>query len=124
MQLLKRSRVHTCIWWGKAVNTGLEMRHALPVECKCRWDDKTTVLRLKKGGEYVSPSTVMMDRLTEVDDYLWRGTMNELKAKYGEKITDPREIPDAHIVKKTETVSTIKNSNLLDMNKTAHWAYL
>lgn len=124
MQLLKRARKQKCVYWGGVVATGLEKRVGLPVECKCRWDDKTTVIRLRKGGEYTSAAIVMMDRVTQTDEYLWRGSLDELKALYGTAIADPREIPDAKVIKKTETVGTLKAKDLSNMKNVAHWAYL
>ena len=123
MQILKRVRKHKCVYWGAPVHTGTEKRHSLPVECKCRWDDRSYVIRLRKGGEYVSGTTVLLDTKTEEDGYLWFGSLKELKAQYA-KYDDPREIPEAKVIKKTETVATLKSKNLTDMNKVAHWAYL
>jgi len=37
---------------------------------------------------------------------------------------DPREIPDAKVIKKTETIATMRNADITNMSKTAHWAYL
>lgn len=124
MQLLKRAKVHTCVYWGPPVNTGEERRHPQPVECKCRWDNKTNVMRLRKGGEYVSNATVMMDRVTQEDGYLWYGKLADLKLQFPTNYDDPRNITDAKIIKKTETVGTLRNKDLTNMNKTAHWAYL
>lgn len=124
MQLLKRVRKQKCVWWGNVVSTGTEKRTGLPVECKCRWDDKTTVIRLRKGGEYTSAAIVMIDRITQADEYLWLGSLDDLKKLYGTAIDDPRIIPDAKVIKKTETVGTLKAKNLTDMKKVAHWAYL
>ena len=124
MRLLKLVRKHKCVYWGAPIPTGTEMRFPQPVECKCRWDAKSSTLRLRKGGEYLSTAIVMMDRLTVEDGFLWYGKLEDLKLQYPTTYDDPREIPDAKVIKKTETISTMRNGNLTNMNKVAHWAYL
>ena len=122
MQILKKVRKMTCLYFAP-VQTGTELQFAMPVECKCRWDEKSTVVRLRKGGEYLSGSMVLLDRLVEEDGYLWRGTLAEFTAQNRE-VVDPREIPTAKIIKKTETVPLLKAKSYSNMNNLAHWAYL
>lgn len=123
MQLLKKIRKQKVVYWGPPVNTGDQMKFPYPVECKCRWDDKTGVIQLRKGGEYISGATVLMDRIVVEDGYLLLGTLADMLAKYADCV-DPREIGGALIIKRTETLPLLGAKNLTNINKVAHWAYL
>jgi len=123
MQILKKVRKFPCVYWGPAVNTGKELVYPLPVQCKCRWEDEQEVIQLQNGGEYISKSLVLMDRLVDVDGYLFYGSLDDMKAKYGNCV-DPREIVEARIIQKVLTIPTLKAKNYTNMKNLAHWAYL
>lgn len=124
MRILKKVRKMFCLYWSP-VHTGTETAYSSPVECRCRWDEKSSVIRLRKGGEYISGTTVLMDRLVEEDGFLCLGTLAEVQAENGStSINDPRDLPKAKIIKKTETVPTMRCKSYSDMNRIAHWAYL
>lgn len=124
MRIIKKIRKHFCVYWGPPVNTGEEHRFPLPVECRCRWDNRGYVIRLRKGGEYVSQTTVLIDRMTMEDGFLWLGKLEELQLKYPKTFADPRHVPEAKVIKKTETLGTLRSTDFTNMNKIAHWAYL
>lgn len=124
MGLISKCRIHKCVYWGPAINTGLTTEFPMPVESDCRWDDEQKVARTLKNTEFVSDSTVMMGIPVVVGGFLWRGALVELIATYGTAIHTPLTIKGAKEIKGTETVTTIKNPDPTDMNKTALWAYL
>lgn len=123
MRILQKIRKQKCVYWGPPINTGEEMLFPMPTEHNCRWDDKTNVIQLRKGGEYTSGATVLMDIITQEDGYLFQGSLEELRAKHGDCV-DPREIGKALVIKKTETLPLMGVKDLSNMKKVAHWAYL
>lgn len=124
MSFISRIRRHSCVYWGKPINNGLEVRFPLPVDCKCRWDGGGEIEETKKGTESVSSATVLVDRITEQGGFLWYGTLDSLKEKYGTAIDNPKNMPDAKEIKRTETIAMIRTKDMTNMKKVAHFAYL
>jgi hypothetical protein len=102
------------------------MKYKLPVECLCSWEDKSVVVHRRKGGEFLSNASVLMDRIVQEGDYLWLGSLEDLKKKHP-NYQNPKNVTDAHPIEKTETIGELKTDDIKkdpDMNKVAHWAYL
>lgn len=123
MRILKKVRKFPCVYWAPPINNGKSIVFPLPVECKCRWEDEHEEIRSKDGTTFVSDSVVMMDRLTVVGGYLFRGSLAEMKQKFGNSV-DPREIVEAKMIQHILTVPTLRAKNYENMKNLAHWAYL
>jgi len=123
MSILKKARAQTCVYWGKPINTGIDTKFPLPVECKCRWDDDQVLVRTDKNEEYLSDATVLLDKITVIGGFLWLGTLTELQSRFGTGIDDPINIPGAKEIKHTETMPMLGIKNLTNMNRVAHFAY-
>ena len=122
MRILKKALRMKCCWYEAGPNNGKNRTYKLPVECLCSWEDKSVVVHLRRGGEFMSNASVLMDRLVADGGYLVRMSLDDLKLR--KDFADPTTIPEALYIEKTETVSTLKAKDYTDMKQVAHWVFL
>lgn len=75
-QTKRRFLRQDALYWAPSGTTDDfgEMILEEPVQIKCRWEDKTELIRIRTGEELTTRAQVFTDRVVEEEGVLWLGS--------------------------------------------------
>ena len=86
MGIIKTMRKQTAVWWPLGgINSGGfdfdiygQPLYADPIQIDCRWEDLITEVQLSTGANYISKSTVYVDRDVVLGGLLMLGLLTDI----------------------------------------------
>lgn len=97
---VNRRLTQTAVYWGNPQNDGRNRTtYDLPVEIKCRWQDKVQVMGKMDGVDVISRALVFVSQDVKENGLLWLGTLNDLDSTME---ADPITIDHICIIKRFE----------------------
>ena len=74
--LLVKHCKQDAVYWGNPVNDGYGgFTYDIPVEIKCRWEDKKEVFYLSNGEQAISKSVIYVMQEVDIDSKFFLGTL-------------------------------------------------
>jgi len=103
--LLVRSCTQTAVYWGNPQNTGDgDITFDIPVEIKCRWENREVLFTGVKGDVESSRAGVFVLQDLEEGGYLYLGTLDNLDSNESE---DPKSVDGAFEIKQFEKIPAL-----------------
>ncbi len=102
MSIIKKMRKAFAVYWEPGSNDGYGgTAFSAPIEIKVRWEDTQELIIDKNGQEIVAKSLVYVDRVLNLDGYLFRGKLTDLgNLDSSEDPDDPTTIQEAFEIRK------------------------
>lgn len=104
--------VETAVYWGNPQNDGYGgFSFDDPVEILCRWENKIElnigwVSTGHPGNIELSKASVLVTQDLDLNGVLWKGTLDELEAQYGEDVK-PITIKDAYAIHRFDKIPMV-----------------
>ena len=106
---MKRMCIYTAVYWKTPVADKYgAFSFDDPVEIKCLWKDKITLIRNNEGREVTTMAKVYVLEDLDESGMLFNGTLNDLTTA---QKSDPKTIPSAYEIKKFLTTPSIYLKN-------------
>lgn len=97
----------TATYWAVASTDVYGKRtFTAPQSLACRWEDRTELIRNKKGAEIVSKSRIFLESAVDIDGFLYKGTSEE---------TDPTTLEGAYEVQMISQQPSLRNLQQLNV---------
>lgn len=101
---LEKTCNQTAVYWGNPVNDGEGgFVFDIPIEIKCRWEERNEIFVAPNGDEAVAKSVVFVLQDIDQNGYLYLGTLDELYDSFESSLgglDNPKEIENAQIIRR------------------------
>ena len=81
LSFIKKVCVQTAVYWGNPSSDGFgKFNYAEPIEIFVRWDEKSKLITLKNGENYISKAEVLVQQDLTLGGYLYLGFLSDLES--------------------------------------------